>query len=622
MAALAGVVDERAESAALKRLVERMCAVVSHRPGQAVVVSAREQSALGRVCPEHSDPECQMAFSRDGSLSLVIEGELYDREDLQDRLGGEGDPCLQRLNDAAFILALFERHGTDFVDRLNGSFCFAVWDARNRSATLVNDRYGLRPLFYSNQGGRFSFCTEVKGILQDPAFRRRVDERSVADFFSFQLITGDRTLLEDVTLLPNASVLTWKGGRVSIRRYWDIDFREGERKLTESEYVERLGFLVRQAVQRRCRDDCTKGVFLSGGLDSRIVLDALATTVPAVHSFTTGMSDAHDVRFARQLARAKGSTHHYEELTPAFLPAFAEKATWLSDGMCSCEHTTILSLLETAKKHCTVVFDGLASDALIGGLYVRKEMLGDGQRDGHFVESVYGRMARVFPEDEWRDIFVDDYYERVKGAAMESIREVARDAPAERAANQNDYVYFKTRQRRFIFFGPIMTRTQLECRTPYYDNDLVDFAYRIPASMKLGKRLHVRMVRECFPGVATVPWSFSGLPVVSSTPTRLLARRALYRGERELRDLLYRVSGGRVLLPYRRDFKDVALWLRTTCADWARDLILGSRLTERGYFRRTSVRELVDAHMSAKTDHTHRLCTLITFELWNRMFID
>lgn len=622
MPGLAGVIDEGVASEALKQLVERMCAAIRHRSDQAIVVSAQERAALGRVCSDHTDPESQLVFNGDGSLCLILEGELYDRGNLERELGETIDPGLERLDDAAFTLALFEKHGTDFVAHLNGSFCFAVWDARKKSATLVTDRYGLRPLFYSTQGGRFSFCSEVKGILQDPAFRRRVDHRSVADFLSFQIITGDRTFFEGVTLLPNASVLTWKGGTTSIQRYWDIDFRESEQKLSEDEYVERLGFLIRQAVERRSRDSGTKGVFLSGGLDSRVLLDALTSTVSGVHSFTTGLPDTHDVRFAKQLAEVNGSVHHYKELTPDFLPTFAERTAWLSDGMCSCEHSTILNLAATAREHCRVVFDGLAGDALIAGLYLKKDMLTEDQGDEHFVESVYRRMARVFPEAVWQSIFVDDYYQRIKGEAMASIREVARSAPAAPVPNRTDYIYFKTRQRRFIFFGPIVTRTQLECRTPYYDNDLVDFAYRIPASMKLGKRLHLRMVRECFPAAARVPWSFSGLPVVSSTPKRVLARRALYRGERELRDRIYRLSGRRILLPYRREFKDVAYWLRTSSSDWARGLILGSRLMERGYFNRGNVRQMVEDHMSGRADHTHRLCTLITFELWHRLFVD
>jgi len=521
------------------------------------------------------------------------------------------------------LLHLYETCGLDFVAELNGSFAFAIWDSTQSKLLIVNDRYSLRPIFYTWAHNRLLFASEVKAILQDRAVKRTIDNEAVADFLTFQIILGNKTFFTDIKLLPPGSVLVYQNGRLSLQQYWDLHFQEDGEKLSEDDYIERLDFLIRQAVERQMRGNHTKGVFLSGGLDSRVLLGAIDRRHFPVHTFTQGLPTCHDVKFAEMVASSVGSRHYYVAFNPDFLSSFAERGVWLTDGMMSCEHLNRLNILSLTREHSQVVFDGLGGDGILAGLYLAKGYFAKDLDDESFTRLVYGRFAAAFSDHSQSCLFSDSYLPKAKGVAYESMKKAVESTPAVHFADKSEYIYLKNRQRRYIFFGPIMTRSQLECRTPFYDNDLVDFAYTIPTELKLGKRLYLKLIRRAFPDLAKIPWAFSGISAASSTPARLLMRRGMYKVWRDLRSGVYRMTSGRIILPHGgRDYKDHSFWLRTLLRSWAEDILLSRRATNRGYFKTDYIRQLLDEHTSGKQDHRARICTLITFELWHRLFID
>lgn len=621
MPGLVGVIDNRIDRDALTQLIQRMCAILSHEVWYRNYPYIDEPAAFGRVSLNIINPHPQPIFNSDKSRCIFMEGEIFNQQELKEQFA-ELENQYPVRNDPELVLKLYEIYGTNFVPALNGSFHFAIWDRNENKLVIVNDRYGLRPVYYSQAAGRFLFAAEVKGILADPSFARTMDYAAVADFLTFQLITGNKTLFDGIQLLPPASILTYHDGKLSLTSFWDICFREDSGKTSEDDYIEHLSYLIRQAVERQMTGDFTKGIFLSGGLDSRNILGAIKKKHHPIHTFTTGIPKTYDVEFARKLAGAVGATHHYKPVGSDLISTFAEKGVWLTDGMMSCEHMLILSLLSCAKNYCECVFDGLGGDGLIGGLYLKKRLFDKVLSEEQVIDYAYTRFVLSFGKDSWEQLFTDSFLPKVRDMPFESFKTAALMPTIKHPANRNDYIYFKNRQRRFIFFGSILTRSQLECRTPFYDNDLVDFAHTIPPYLKLGKRLHLKLLQRFFPELAKVPWTYSGISINASTPGRVLFQRGFYRAQRIVRDRLYAITSARFVPQYRRNSKDVSLWLRRDLRQWTQDLLLSKLAIDRGYFKYGYIRKLLEEHMSGKKDHMHKICTLITFEFWHRLFID
>jgi asparagine synthase (glutamine-hydrolysing) len=622
MAGLAGIVDSRADKNALENLLERMCKIITHEDWYQTFLYTDDLVGLGRVSLNIFNPEPQPIFNKDRSLGIIMDGEIYNYQDLRRKFALPED-ALPIGNDPELLLHLYETYGLDFVGELNGSFASAIWDSTKRKLVIINDRYGLRPIYYTWTHNRLLFASEVKAILQDLTIPRTIDDEAVADFLTFQMILGDKTFFTDIKILSPASIFVYHNGQLSVQRYWDVDFQEDGEGLSEDAYIEHLTFLILQAVERQMQGDYSKGVFLSGGLDSRMLLGAIDRKHYPIHTFTQGTPKCHDVRFGKGIAECVGSRHYYAALEPDFLSAFSERGVWLADGMASCEHQSRLNILSLAREHCQVVFDGLAGGAIPGGVHLAREYFKGDLDDERFVQLVYSRFTKAFSDHSQTLLFSDSYLPKVKGISYESLKKAAESTPAVHFANKSEYIYLKNQQPRFSFFGPIITRSQLECRTPFYDNDVFDFIYTIPPKLRPGKRLLLKLLNKVFPDLAKIPWAFSGIPIVSSTPSRLFIRRGVYKVRRELRSRAYRMTSGRVILPHDgRDYKDYSFWLRTHLRSWAEDILLSRLATSRGYFNTAYIRQILDEHMSGKRNHVSRICTLITLELWHRLFID
>lgn len=621
MAGLFGVVDEQAEEAVLRNLLQRMGPSLSHEDWYQTALYARRTVGLGHVSLCATQPAPQLWADESAGIWVAFEGEIHNGEALQRQLApaidlppGDNAPAL-----AAY---LYRANRLDGVEKFNGSFALAIWDEPNRKLLLINDRYGSRPLYYACPSNRLVFASEVKAVLEDKSIPRTIDDGAVADFLAFQLILGAKTFFTEIKVMPPASVLIYQNGQMTLRQYWDVDFQEGGPRRSEEACVEQLTFLLKQAVERRMGGAYPHGAFLSGGLDSRILLGAIDPAHFPVHSFTVGISESNDVRFAAQIARQVGSVHHHAPFGPDFFPAFAEKGVRLTDGMMSCEHMIILNALSLAREHCRVVFDGLGGGAILGGAYLKKALFDPALTDESFFQSMCARFTSAFSAPAQQNLFTDSYWPRVKDLPQQSVRQAIEAAPPVSFPLKGDYLYLKGRQRRFIYFGPILARSQVECRTPFYDNDLVDFAFTIPPDLKSGERLYLKMLNTAFPALAQIPWAFTGMPPASNSPVRFLARRGLYKIQRELRDNVYKLTAGRVILPYKREYKDMAYWLRGPLKKWVEDILLGRQAAARPYFNLWYLKQLLNEHMSGRYNHQTRLCALVTFELWHRQFID
>lgn len=579
---------------------------------------------MGRVGLGLLNPEPQPIFNKDRTRCIVLDGELYDYESLKTELSAEGYRFSVE-NDAEFLLYWYEARGPEGLGELNGSFVLAIWDSRTQTVTLANDRYGLRPLYYAQRADCLLFGSEIKALLADLQLSKEVDPRAVTDFFAFEMLLGDKTFFSEIRALLPASVLTFGKHASASKRYWDLTFRKEPTIVNKDAVIDRADELLQTAV-RRCTDGAlTTGVFLSGGLDSRTLLGAVAQQQSfPIQTFTMGRESSYDMRIAQRIAQVLGTDHHTLTLSPKAQAEVIKHGVWLTEGMTNCIHMSILNLLSLTRNYVDVVLDGIGAPLLKGTYIHFPPSLFDTSNDEELAQTLFASFNTGIQPHAMSNFFTGRFSAQIESLAIESLREEVRRAPVEGFTSKAEYVCVRNRQTRFIAFGPIITRSQLESRAPLFDNDLVEFICSVPAEMRYNHKLHRQLLIKHYPKLAAIPWDFTGLSLGVSSPFVSLAPRAWFRIRREANKLLIKMSKGRRSWSNAdpRIFTDYASWWRTILKDWALALILSPQALERGYVNPDAVRHLVVQHMNGYKNHTVPLGILVTFELWHRMFVD
>jgi asparagine synthase (glutamine-hydrolysing) len=612
MPGLVGFVDKPGAGKP-ETLLADMARAIKYEDWYQVDLYQGQDFGLGRVSLGFLNPEPQPIWNENGTLCLVMEGEVYDYQDLKQQLVAQGHR-FRIDNDAEFVLHLYEEFGEEFASQLNGAFVVAIWDTRAHKLEVVNDRFGLQALFYRQAGERLLFAGHTAALLADATYSPQVDGIALAEFFSFEHVLGDRTLLAEVKLLPPGSILTFEGGQLSIRAYYDFQFVEEQQNHNEAWYVERWGYLMRQAVERRMRGDGPRGVQLSGGLDSRTVLAMIDRRHYPLHTFTFGIPGCNDARFAREVAAKRNTPHHFLELKPDYLRRLAEEGVRLTNGLKSCVHMHVLGTLHETAKTVNVLYTGSLGDSIMGS-NVQRHLLAF-HNPSVLTPMLFERYNSCFRAEAHPKLFSDEFYAQVKGGVFEEFSQALIESRARLSDNRRAYYSIRQNDRRWVLEGQNLLRSRLVVRTPFYDNELVDFMLSVPPGLRCDSYLYMRGFIQTAPDVAKVPYEKTGLPLVPCM------RDLSIRAGRQARWWLQQVGLKWISPLQERPFADYDLWLRTVLRDWVEDILLDGRTLDRGYVRPDYVRTLVGRHMRGEGNFARQLGVLLAFELWHRLFLD
>lgn len=611
MPGLVGVVGDMPPEARDK-LLRNMAQALKHEDWYQVYLYADEAVGLGRVSLGILNPEPQPIWNEDHTLCIVMEGEVYGYEDEKRRLIERGHRFAVG-NDVEYVLHLYEEYGEDFALKLNGAFVAAIWEPRVRRLLIINDRLGLRPLYYTQQNGKLLFAAGVRALLSCPYPARRVDLLALAEFLSLEYVLGDKTLLTDVHLFPPASLLAYHRGRLTIRPYWKLAFADTYPMQDEETIIEGVLYHLRQAVARQMRDDGIIGVMLSGGLDSRFILALMGEQEQSVRTFTFGIPGCDDARSAWEVATRVGTSHHFLELEPGYLLEMGEEGVCLTDGMSSCAHMHVLGNLRQEAESVQILYLGFLGDALMGA-HLHRDLWASYDEES-FTRLLFQRTNVLFTEKEQAELFGEEVYRRVKGTVFASFQAVLEESNGILIADRQNCYDLHQRQRRFILNGHELLRSRLAVRTPFCDKDLVDFMLTVPPGLRLERRILVTALQRAFPELAKIPYEGTGLPLTSCF------RDLCIRADRQIRWWL-RAAGLKVVPEQRhRPYADYNTWMRTVLRPWVEDTLLSKRALERGYFNPGYIRNLVAGHMVG-ANHARKLGVLLTLELWHQLFLD
>ena len=612
------------DTAAAHDLIARMCGVIEHRgpdgeghyTGPGIAMGMRRLSIIDLATGS------QPISNEDGSIWIVFNGEIYNYRELRGLLLTRGHK-LRTLTDTETIAHLYEDEGERCVERLRGMFAFAIWDRRERRLFMARDRVGKKPLHYALAGQTLVFGSEIKSLLQHPCVKREVNLQAVSDFLSFGYVPDPATAFTGVSKLPPGHTLTFKDGLISMRRYWDFDYSgdsaagRRESEATEEDYIERLRELIAESVRLRLVSDVPLGAFLSGGIDSSVVVAMMAREMK-VKTFSIGFSDAgfDELRYARIAARHFGADHHEFVVTPDVC-RLVDEIVWHHDepfADVSSVPTYIVSKM--AREYVTVALSGDGGDEVFGGyeryvvdrrrrLYERipaflrrallraSRSLPQGAYGKRFLRTIglepaarYVDSVTYFDSDAQHDLFSEDARRALAGYYPAERFERTFAAPASRSGlDRLLYLDSKT-----YLPGDILVKVDrmsmansLETRAPLLDHHLIEFAQTIPASFKL-----------------------RGLE------TKYILKRAAAGLIPD--EIINRPKQG-FDVPIRK-------WFNHELREMLDDTLNDRRSRERGDFDHRAVLAILDEHRRGVRNHARHLWSLLVLELWRRAFID
>lgn len=605
MPGIAGIVDSK-ERLDLKQKIDGMLCSMSHETWYVVDQFHRSPIALGRAGLGIIDRSPQPVFNQNGSLCLVMCGEIYDCP------GGlatirKGIEHPSYTNHAHLMLGLIEKHGIGVVKDVNGSFALALWDFPTETLTLANDRYGLRPLYYFWKDDLFIFASEMKSILTCPDVGRKVDIQALSEFLSLSAILGDKTLFDKIKTLSPASVLTLRNGNLKKENYWTLNLKHPPGVFNKKEKLNRLHHMVKQAVKRQVDDDLPKALSLSGGLDSRTILGAVAELGYKIPTFTFGIEGCPDQKLAKDIADAVGMENRFFELSPDFLKKWAKPGVYSTEGMNNCVNFHGIEFVPEIRKKASVVINGFLGGELFGFVSMMQAWLLFEKRSGRWIERLFHRVNQPFSEAELTALFRKEHHQQTHGVAFESFRMAIQNSPFDSPFDKFYHFRFSVMAPKSFLYGLLLDNSLVEYRVPFADYDLVDFVSQLPPGQKAMAAFHRRLLTEKYPPLGSIPYQRTGLPVSAGTSRIILNKLKENFFHRPVE---------------KRRYSDYGEWMRHELKEFVSSMLLSENSLGRGFFEPDHIKSLVGQHMSGERNLSPHLGALLTFEIWNQLFVD
>jgi asparagine synthase (glutamine-hydrolysing) len=618
MCGIAGVVGvaDRDRIAEMRRMRDALV----HRGPDSAGERCDHYSALGvrrlRIIDlvTGDQPQC----GEDGTIWTVFNGEIYNFRELRDELSKQGHTFRTR-SDTEVIVHLYERDGDRFVEKLDGMFAVAVWDASQRTLVLARDRLGKKPVLVYASDGELYFASEHLALVAGLGSTRfSADRAAIALYLRLGYVPAPFDAFAGIRKLEPASVLVWRDGKSTERRYWHPP--QSVVAVGEDEAIAGIRKLFDDAVRKRLVADVPVGAFLSGGIDSSALVASMAAQSKTVRTFTIGFDESgySEVEHARRIAQRYGTDHHEFVVRPDMTSVLPLLARHYGEPYADSSAVPTYYLSKLTRDFVTVALAGDGGDELFAGYQryhavhlaaafdripaaLRRPILGGAQALLPRSGDQRGGSARLrrfivgarrgsgdryvswlgISDDEWLSTSATPEFRPYAEAAA---RELERRAAipvgdAARRAQLLDVELYLP-DDLLVKVDIASMANSLEVRAPFLDRCLLEYALQLPTSLMIRGTRRKWVLRKAF---------------ADTLPPENLARRKQGFG-----------------VPIGR-------WLREDLRPLLGDLVLSSTALHRGYLRPDAIRALVEEHLGG-VDHSHRLWSLLMLELWHREF--
>lgn len=554
-----------------------------------------------------SEDGAQPMTNEDVSIVTVFNGEIYNFAELREELSAKGH-CFKCHADTEVLVHGYEEYGESLVERLRGMFAFVIWDRNKKTLFGARDHFGIKPFYYGSlSDGSLIFGSEIKSFLEHPNFVKAVNRRALRPYLTFQYSVMEETFFEGVNKLLPAHCFTWNAeDGMKIRRYWDVDFTEGEESFEH--YRDELDATVRESVAAHRISDVRVGSFLSGGVDSSYITAALMPD----ETFSVGFAfdKFNETDEAGELSRLLG-IKNYKKIIEAdeCFENFEDIQYHMDEPQSNPSSVPLYFLAKLAKEHVTVVLSGEGADEIYAGYewYDETPMMRKYKKLPKPLRIAAASAARKLPYFKGHDFIIkgssrpEDYFIGQalvfpEKEALSVLNDKYRDAPSvkeitapiyERVKGKSELVKKQYLDLNLWLPGDILLKadkmsmaSSLELRVPFLDKVVMKQAQEIPSRFKINEKNTKYVLREASHKTLPDEWANrtkKGFPV----PIKYWLREDKY----------YNIVKEYFMSDFAAEF-----------------------------FRRDAIMKLLDDHKNGKAQNQRKIWTVFTFLVWYKKF--
>lgn len=605
-------------------LLKTMTDAIVHRGPDGEGFYARNGCGLGhrRLAIIDLEGGAQPISNEDDSLWTVFNGEIYNfvqlRADLEERGHVFKTHC-----DTEVLLHLYEEHGAAMVSKLRGMFSFAIWNEKTRELFLARDRAGKKPLYWFEDRDGIYFASELKALYTLPNAPREIDPEAIELYLAYQSIPGEKTIFRGIRRLPPASTLSWSPGTgARSEKYWELDWSR-KTDLSYEDAKRRLLELIRDSVKARLVADVPLGAFLSGGVDSSVVVAAMAEFSSRVRTFSIGFPqrDFDETSYARIVAKKFGTEHEEFTVSPDALAILPKLVRHYDQPYADSSALPTYYVSEMTRRSVKVALNGDGGDEFFGGYdryraalvqrlydvftprFARRGLeratrhFPEGSKNRSIIrkirrfaaagsldtEAFNVRLFEFFDRSAREELYAPEFLNRLRGYNADdyllSLTRAGAEDPVDRILRADTLMYLP--DTLLVKVDIASMAVSLEARSPLLDTEIMEFAASLPRSWKVGLFSSKRILKEAHHGI---------LP----------------------HEILYRKKMGFAV--------PLSHWFRNELYGYIQDVLLDDASLSRGYFRRTSIVRMIEEHRSGRINHANRLWALLMLELWHKEF--
>ena len=631
--------------------IQRMCKVLTHRgPDDEGMVFIRKEKNLEvkRALPNYrdengfevglghrrlaiidlSDAAHQPMCNEDGSVWIVYNGEIYNFQDLRKELKDKGH-FFKSKSDTEVILHGYEEWGVECLNRFRGMFAFAIWDNNLKHLFMARDRLGKKPLVYFNKGGYFVFASEIKALLKVPTFERKVDWNAIHYYLTYQYVPSPYSIFEAVRKLPPGHYLLYDcSGNLKIERYWKLNFSSKPNACkNQLDLCDRIRAELEESVRLRLISDVPLGAFLSGGVDSSIIVGIMAKlSGKPIKTFSIGFEEKefNEIYYARLVSQHFSTEHHEFIVKPNAIEILPKLVWHYNEPFADSSAIPTYYVANLTKDYVKVVLTGDAGDENFAGYprylrskwialftripeKVRKDVMAlllktlsslhhredKLNRLIDFIKMLssdqaknYFEQIKVFNNKEKEDIYTEDFTKSLEEKTtsdflVEKYNEADSDNLIDRLLYLDIHTYLP--EDLLVKMDIATMANSLEARIPFLDHKFMEFVSSIPSRLKLKGFKTKYILKTAFKDFL---------------PEAIFKRRKMGFG-----------------VPVSR-------WFRKELKEYMYEILLDHKTLDRGYFKKESLECLLNNHIASRYDHSARIWALLFLEIWFRVFID
>ena len=622
MCGICGVISFEPDSPVEKSVLQRMNDSIRHRgpDDEGYYQDTQASLAMRRLSIIDLHSGQQPISNENGDIWVVYNGEIYNFKEIRVKLEGRGHR-FKTQTDTEVIVHAYEEYGDNWVQHFNGMFAIALWDSRNRKLLLARDRVGIKPLYYWEGREKLVFASELKALILHPDVPRQINLAALDIFLTLEYVPASHSIYEGIFKLLPGHTLTVENGDVKTYKYWDVPYQPVSQN--EDECVETLSGLINEAVKIRLMSDVPLGAFLSGGIDSSTVVGYMSQNMSEpVQTFSIGFEDDtyNEVPYAKAAAKHFGTNHHVEVLKPDIASLVERLVPHYDEPFADTSIFPTYLVSKLARQKVKVVLSGDGGDELFAGYdtYIAEKM--DryyGRLPVTLRHQVLPKIAEWLPPQPAKKGLINKVKRMIEGGALNpslqhtrwmmflnssekntlyqsDLRKILKDnLAAEYLGSYFELAgqFDKLAQQQYVdvktyLADDILTKvdrmsmaTSIEARVPLLDYHIVEFAMNLPPHMKL-----------------------------NGSRTKSILRKTV---KRLVPDIILEKPKQGFSIPMKH-------WLQSSLTPMMLDLLSKDSIHAHGYFDHQVVSNWIKEHLDGRVNHSHRLWSLMVFELWRR----